>query len=483
MAKSKLDIWVERLSAENMPLFSRTVMIVTGTAARDDSSVSELAWDILQDPALTAQILKLSNSIYYNPAAKRINTISRAVMHLGFQTIRVMCLSIALVENVLGSLNRERVALEVARSFHAAVQAKALASRRQVTAPEEVFIAALLSRIGQVGFWSFAGEIGDKLEETIRSGDQREWEAEIEVLGFRLEWLTLRLCKEWKLSPLLESVLSQRNENDARTQSISLGYAIAQAAEEGWDSPASKSLARRVSEFLRISREEAVLYIHESARDAAAVTEAYGAKRSSTMIPKPRETVSAATVPIEEKREYPNPDQRVQFSTMKDLSALVSSGAGNMDMVFSILLEGVLRGIGMDRVMVAIVSPDGKSLEGKYGLGWPDEGYASNFSVQIDEAKTNIFGHTVNYRQPVWAGKLPQKEITALRTREVAMMIGRGDFYLMPITTRNRVEGVIYADRCPSGRDLDDESFESFVFFGQQASIALSALAESEATS
>lgn len=483
MAKTKLDFWVERLSAENMPLFSRTVQIVTGTAARDDSSVSELAWDILQDPALTAQILKLSNSIYYNPAAKRINTISRAVIHLGFQTIRVMCFSLALVENVLGSLNRERVALEVARSFHAAVQAKALASRRQIAAPEEVFIAALLSRIGQVGFWCFAGEIGDKLEEAIQSGDLREWEAEIEVLGFRLEWLTLRLCKEWKLSPLLESVLSQRNENEARTQSISLGYAIAQAAEDGWDSPASKALARRVSEFLRISREEAVRYIHESAKDAAAVTAAYGAKRSSTMIPKPRDAAPAAPAPYEEKREYLIPDQRVQFGTMKNLSALVSSGAGNMDMVFSILLEGVLRGIGMDRVMVAIISPDGKSLAGKYGLGWPDEEFVSNFSVRIDESKSNVFGHTVNCRQPIWVGKLTNKEITALGTREVTMMTGGGDFYLMPITARNQVEGVIYADRAPSGRDLDEESFESFVFFGQQASIALAALAEPEATS
>ena len=38
--------------------------------------------------------------------------------------------------------------------------------------------------------------------------------------------------------------------------------------------------------------------------------------------------------------------------------------------------------------------------------------------------------------------------------------------------------GIVYADRNLSGRDLDDESFESFGFFGQQAHMCLRALSQ-----
>ena len=127
MAEKDLDLWVKRLVNENMPIFARTVQCVAGTASRENSSLSELAWSILDDPSLTMQVLKLANGMYYNPCSTRINTVSRAVLRLGFNTIKEICLTIALIETVLSSLHKERVAVEVARAFHAAVQAREMA--------------------------------------------------------------------------------------------------------------------------------------------------------------------------------------------------------------------------------------------------------------------------------------------------------------------------------------------------------------------
>ena len=183
----QLESWVQRLVNGSMPIFTRTVQAIAATAGRDDSSFSELAWSILQDPGLTAQVLKLSNGIYYNPSGRRINTVSRALMRLGFKTVREMCLSIALVESVLANLHRDKVALEIARAFHSAAQAKNIAVLRQLPSPEEVFIAALLSRIGQIAFWFSAGELGDRLELALRERNEPEEKVEMEVL-----WLPAR---------------------------------------------------------------------------------------------------------------------------------------------------------------------------------------------------------------------------------------------------------------------------------------------------
>ncbi len=243
--ETSLDLWANRLGRESMPVFARTIQCVAGTASSEKSTFSELAWNILQDPTLTARVLKVSNSIYYNPASRRINTVSRAVMRLGFDAVRTMCLSASLVETVLSSQHRERVALEIARAFHAAVQAKKLAGRRKLAQPEEVFVAALLSRIGQIAFWCFAGEMGDQLEKSMENAGQSESQTEMEVLGFRLERLTLRLAQEWKLSALLESMLENNNAADPRAQCIRLGMTWRRLPEKGWTSSDSRGVERR----------------------------------------------------------------------------------------------------------------------------------------------------------------------------------------------------------------------------------------------
>jgi HD-like signal output (HDOD) protein len=473
----QLELWVQRLSNGNMPVFAHTVQTIAATAGRDDSSYSELAWSILQDPGLTAQVLKLSNSIYYNPSSRRINTVSRALMRLGFETVKEMCLSIALVESVLSNLHREKVALEIARAFHSAVQAKKIATLRQLATPEEVFIAALLSRIGQIAFWCFAGESGERLELAMSEPNQAEGQAEMEVLGFRLEWLTLRLSQEWKLSDLLESALRKGKSVNPDTECISLGYLIAQCAETGWESPATKRVIKRIGGFLNIPEQEAAQCVFDAARDAAAVTESYGAGVSSRLIPLPEE-IPAATAETESgKKEYPKPDHYIQLCSLRDLSSLLAGKTGDINMVLSVLLEGIYRGIGMDRVIFALLSPDRQFLQGKYGLGWSNEKYVENFRIGIDPGKPNIFGHVLQCQKPIWVTEEPTEKIMSLLTKEMAGMIGRGPFFVMHMSIKSRAIGVIYADRNLSGRELDEESFDSFVFFGQQANMGVTTLA------
>ncbi|MHC1729945.1 MAG: GAF domain-containing protein [Syntrophobacteraceae bacterium] len=149
-----------------------------------------------------------------------------------------------------------------------------------------------------------------------------------------------------------------------------------------------------------------------------------------------------------------------------------------MSMVLSILMEGIYRGIGMDRVMFALLTPDRQYLVGKFGLGWASEREISNFKVGANSAKPNIFGYILKNPKPVWVTDDPKIEILSLLTQEFSdQMIGVGPFFAMPISIKNMHIGVVYADRTPSGRQLDEESFDGFSFFGQQAGMCLSALA------
>ena len=116
--------------------------------------------------------------------------------------------------------------------------------------------------------------------------------AELEVLGFKLERLTERLSQEWKLSNLLERTLRDKNDTDPRIRSIKLGCAIARASENGWGSHEVARAVKEVSYFLRITETETTEMLHAAAREAAEVTESYGTKKISRLVPVPGEAGS-----------------------------------------------------------------------------------------------------------------------------------------------------------------------------------------------
>ena len=476
MPEREFDQWVTRLIRENAPVFTRTVQSVAGMASSDNCSLSELAWSILEDPALTTLVLKLANSIYYNPCSKRISTVTRALMRLGADTVKEMCLAIALIEIVLSSLHKEKVAVEVSRAFHSAVQARRIAIRRNLPGPEEIFIAALLTRIGNIVFWCFAGEAGERLQNAM-SNAEREDMAEMEVLGFKLERLTLRLSQEWKLSDLLESALLDKKGTNPRVRSIKLGCAVAQASEHGWDSSEIKGIIKEAADFLQITENDTANTLHESARAAAEITESYGVGMCSRLVPLPAEAAPLLSVQaVQTQHEYPKPDPHIQLCSLRDLSTLLTFRDGDVNMALSIVLEGIYRGIGMDRVIFAVLTPDRRQLLGKHGLGCIDEKWVANLKIVLDSGTLNLFDHMLRKGKPIWVTEKPDESIKYLLTKELFHLTGGGPFFAAPIAVKTKMIGIIYADRNQSGRSLDEESFESFAFFEQQANISLGIL-------
>jgi HD-like signal output (HDOD) protein len=474
-----LDHWVNRLSKQDMPIFARTAEHVTNVVARDISSVAELSRGILQDASMTARLLRMANSAYYNPHSHSINTITRAVMVLGFETVRSMCLSFTLIETLLKGAQRERAYQEMARCFHAAVQAKRLAAQVHDESPEEIFIAALLYRLGHIAFWCFGGELADRLEEAMLKPGYTQTLAEREVLGFRLEELTARLSEEWHLSKLLRTALESPGGAESRVSHIVFGHKLASNAERGWDSVEVKRLLGQLSERLKISPEVVTKLVHSSVKEAAETVEHYGgARKFRRLIPLPLETTVPEAAPIPPESPFPEPDRLLQFKILHELSSLLLNKQLDINLLFSILLEGIFRGVGMDRVLFALLTPDRRQLRGKFGLGWNNQDLMKEFVIETVPTGANIFNYSLEKRQPLWVTADPPAEVARLLSPQVIRLLGRSPFFLMAIAVKDRPIGVIYADRQPSGRELDEESFTSFRYFCQQADINLSYVAQ-----
>jgi HD-like signal output (HDOD) protein len=473
-----LESWVNRLSRQEMPIFMRTAQYVSTVATRESSSVAELARGILQDASLTARVLRLANSIYYNPNARAINTITRAIMLLGFETVRSMCASYTLIESVGKLSQREHASKEMARSLHAAFQARRFALHLHDHSPEEVFIAALLSRIGQIAFWCLCDDMADELETAIKRPGYNRARAEQELLGFRLHQLTHGLSVEWQLSPLLQQAMEGQPSGDRRVNAIILAERLAGAVEHGWDRPEVRSAVKKSADFLKLPMDLATAMVFSSTRAAIEAARYFGwNERLVGLIPTPPERLEGEEGEKPEESPYPLPDRSLQRKIMNELYNLMKHRQLDINTLFSILLEGIYRGIGMDRVLFALLTPDRKHLKGKYGLGWVTEDAVGRFVLESHPEVPHIFSHVLATQRPIWVTSRANDDVRALLTAEVSEFFGYSPFYVMAIGAKNQAIGVIYTDRQPSGRALDEESFESFKHFGLQANIFLSHLA------
>ena len=94
MSNNAPSAWVEKLSKTEMPVLSAVMGQLNRLTGDDDSKVNQLAEVILKDPHLTSQILRIANSVQYNPSNNGISTVSRAIVLLGFRGVRSMCISL-----------------------------------------------------------------------------------------------------------------------------------------------------------------------------------------------------------------------------------------------------------------------------------------------------------------------------------------------------------------------------------------------------
>lgn len=489
------DSWVEALEESKLPVLARTAREVGTVTGREDASVAELAAVVLRDAPLTARVLHVANSSYYNPASTPISTVSRAVVVLGFEAVRSICLSAAVVESLSDAPPAGRVLEELARAVHAAVQAKALEGARGGARGEEVFIAALLHRIGPMVFWWGGGEAAQELARALEErGGEDPAEVERSVLGFSLDRLTAALSRSWRLGPLVEEALSHRPADPAARIARGSHALVEAIGRGGWASPEAQMALRELARSAGLELEEVVRVARESERHAEETARALGGEplaaaltaRAGGKAPPAHEERKGAPAPgpsfpsvhahgggegAPAGWSAPEPDPMLQLRILRELAALLDERP-NVVLMLEMVLEGLHRGVGMDRALFALLSPDRRLLRAKHAIGAETETLRRAFRFPLSEP--NAIVSVLEGGRAVLVDPAEGENLGL--TPEVLAVTGGCPFCAAPLRVGRRAIGLLYADRRPSGRPIDAESFASFRQFGQQANLGLAAL-------
>lgn len=470
-----LQSWVKRLSDQHMPIFDHTARNVTGIAGRQNSKAAHLASAILHDVAFTAKVLKMANSVYYNPGRKVVSTITRAVVVLGFETIRSICLTIAVIDAIKNGTQQQMVLSQLAHCFHAATQAKNIARAKNQKNTEEIYVATLLNQIGALGFWCHAQEEALELLNNPKPLEISVEHWQKNILGFSFNDLNLEVAKQWHLGDLLVRSLAPKPDlNDPSLKVIKAGHRIAELVKDGWDDYETKRELAQIARSLGFEMAEFRELLMEGALQAYDAVHMMGGAALGRFISLPAHLknvpqVEKSDAPLKQK-VYLQSDIKLQQRIMQEIDQLFAAKF-DINMLLEMINEGLYRAVGLDRSFFALLTPDRRKLRAKHVLGWSQDGanlvieLPQNHGVKENQGGSHFFAEVLERGKPAFVKASDQQASGVLH-----VLSHKTAFFLAPVLSGDKVVGVFYADRQPSGRHMDPLSYEQFLRFVQRAS-------------
>ena len=165
-----------------MPEIVTKVMQITEDPGVAVSDVSEL---IEQDPALTAKLLKVSNSSYYG-MRQVVGTLKLALVILGVREVRNIVLGISVVDT-LSDASTDRLLNKEGLWKHSVTVAsfsKKLGIHLDLSLQGEDFIAGLLHDIGKLVLWRQMQDEYIEVYDAAKENGGSLHEFELDRLGF-----------------------------------------------------------------------------------------------------------------------------------------------------------------------------------------------------------------------------------------------------------------------------------------------------------
>lgn len=183
------------------------------------SSATELANIILKDYALTNKLLKLVNSAFYGFVAGRVTTITRAVVLLGYDNVRLAALSLVLFEHFKGKSSMRDLKDATIGSFWCGLLAKEIAKMQYMIDPEEAFICALLHQLGKLlAIYHMPDEFRE-IKYRVSQQGEKELKAVKQVLGVSYMALGIAVAKQWNFPEGIFKTMASLSVEDLEDKS------------------------------------------------------------------------------------------------------------------------------------------------------------------------------------------------------------------------------------------------------------------------
>jgi putative nucleotidyltransferase with HDIG domain len=183
------------------------------------------------DPSLTARLLRLVNSSFYQ-FSRRIDTVSRAITVVGISELYNLVIAVSAVK----SFSRiPSFVLNIdtfwRHSISCGILARMLARRCGVLHPERLFVAGLLHDVGSLLIYNRAPETARDLVLAARGNETILHRTERKAFGFSHAELGGMMLDQWHLPEALQQAVCHHHDPSAAATHGRLEAAIVHIAD------------------------------------------------------------------------------------------------------------------------------------------------------------------------------------------------------------------------------------------------------------
>jgi putative nucleotidyltransferase with HDIG domain len=176
------------------------------------TTAKQLGDVISRDPNLTARLLKIVNSPYYN-FSSRIDTVSRAITIIGIRELSSLVLAVSAVK-AFSRIPNELVNIDTfwRHSIYTALIARELARRSHILHPERLFVAGIMHDIGSLIIYNRIPDVARAL--LIQSGGNESmlYELEKSMIDISHAQIGGLLLESWMLPKILRDAIAYHHE-------------------------------------------------------------------------------------------------------------------------------------------------------------------------------------------------------------------------------------------------------------------------------
>ena len=477
-----LEFLLRRMrSKSDFPALSNIITEINKIVASESDSANKLARAILQDFALTNKLLRVVNTVSYGHFGGNISTISKAVVIMGFGTVRNIAMSLIMLEFMQNKTLAHRLKEEVIASFFAGVLAMQLAVGRNIRDAEELMICAMFQNLGRMLVMYYFFEESQEISRLIEQG-QSEEQAAIKILGLTYNQIGIGVAQSWNFPTCLlegmerlptgEPVKRSKTEMDrlralanmandlcvvaARTAPEEKSQALNRVRlryQEALDIPEHKLNAALETGLHELTRRAMTLEIN-TARSPLVKKVRQWSGRAITTLPKDIQKadvmkgvsgIESALNDVEKDNSHARPDPAtVMGAGIQDVTNTLVEDFKLND-VLLMVLETIYRGLDFKRAIICIRDNMANSMVARMGLGAGVDELIPRFRFKIT-FEPDVFHLAIEKGVDIIIEDMSAATMAGQIPAWYKQVVDAGSFILLPIVINKKTVGLFYAD-------------------------------------
>ncbi|NOY53654.1 MAG: HDOD domain-containing protein [Deltaproteobacteria bacterium] len=192
------------MDACDLPAVPDVANKVMKLLADPNTSSAMICRTISDDSALTARILKISNSAFYG-CLRTINNLQSAIVIIGYSAIRSLVIAVSTKEVYKSFGLTERMLWE--HSVGMGIASHILAKEAKISKVDDVFVCGLMHDIGKVIMNNSNRDLYNAVMERTYNEGITALEAEQDLFGFTHPEVGALVIKKWNLTDELEKAV------------------------------------------------------------------------------------------------------------------------------------------------------------------------------------------------------------------------------------------------------------------------------------